>query len=88
MYEPRVYESVCPNWLSLDCMDMDQCKAHYNDCDNSDPDCRERKKFWSAIIDGNHPKVLENHPSFQEMYMCAKANFKEADACEGDSGGK
>lgn len=46
----------------------------------------ERKKFWSAIIDGNHPKVLENHPSFQEMYMCAKANFKEADACKGDSG--
>ena len=87
-HESQVYESVCPNWLPLNCMDMNLCKELHTDCDSYDTDCRERKKLWNAIIGGNHPNVLESHPSFSQMYMCANTYLEEADACEGDSGGK
>lgn len=87
-HESQVYESVCPNWLPLNCMDMNLCKELHTNCDSYDPDCGERQKLWNAIIDGNHPNVLESHPSFSQMYMCANTNLEEADACEGDSGGK
>ena len=68
-------------------MDMAQCKAIHNDCDPLAPECRDRKELWNNMIGGHHPMVLENHPSFSQMYMCAKASFRAADACEGDSGG-
>ena len=44
--------------------------------------------MWNKMIGGNHPGVLENHPSFKEMYMCSENQLIDSDACEGDSGGK
>ena len=59
----------------------------HNECNSHAPECRDKKNLWNHIIGGHHPLVLENHPSFSQMYMCAKASFRAADVCKGDSGG-
>ena len=82
-----MYESICPNWLSVNCIEMDTCKDFHLKCDQSEPECKRRTKMWNLMIGGNHPGVLENHPSFTEMYMCSGNEFIDSDACEGDSGG-
>ena len=67
---------------------MDTCKDYHNNCDESSKDCKDRKNVWKVTIGGNHPGVLENHPSFKQMFICAEGNPVDSDACKVDSGGK